>query len=1150
MGDASNVELAEQHLLVVDEPKKVSEYIAEVQPGSAAAQALKLNDPYLHVRFFERDIRDTCRIMSTSEITGLSPAEVVQRRAIFGSNELPERKGKSILAIVFGQLINSVTAILTGVFIIAIVGSDWIEAAVVLAVICLNSGLGIAQEVKSEHALAAIREMVSAGQTTVIRNEREIDVNINDLVVGDLVELRHGQRVPADIRLVSCTNMEIDESILTGESVPVLKTYESMPPPKNPDDASTIAAINMAFRQTNISQGFGRGIVIATGLHTQIGKIQKRLNAATSNKTPLTRSLDNLMFILLIIGIIFSVLIFWAFQWEVDNVALLYASATLVAILPEAAIVLVTMTMALGVRKMARQNAIVRKMIALEQIGRVTDICSDKTGTLTRGRMSPAAVMFWHYPKQTLSVLPSIDEKVVPRHGGRPAVFHVRESDAGVPRDDEEEEELPEAYTGGGRVEHLTLVGPALSSESKWYEGLTEDPVREIKSLQRWIHAPAAEEHLDEEKGENERLEGWKDLLLVSTLCSISRLHANQDGTLVGSGNPTELALQELIHKAAKATPEIVLEEAQSAEKYAHTHMAGRLSRQDSRSLLRKPELSVSRQHSNPEDPDESTHLDSVLVGVSPEATQELIATVERRGRTLEFDAYDELLRRNWELRGEWSFDSTSKRMSNGWRHRDTGDCVVLTKGGPEIILPLCAGLSQADREMLEQQVVLMASRALRVIALALRSDVDLRAFTLTDLVRTEVECDLRFVGFVGIRDPPKPESLVATRECVSAGVRVRMLTGDHKETAVAIAREIGILSPDDNDEQVMTGPALDRMTDEELDKMPDLPFVVARCSPQSKVKITEGLQRRGKVVAMTGDGVNDAMAIKEADVGIAMGLTGSDVTKSVSDIVLADDNFATIVMAVSEGRQIFDSIYKFVMHLLSGNVGEAVALMLSLAFIQDANGKPVFVLSPIAVLWINTATGWPALCLVLDPAAPDLMTRPPLAHGLFTWELMIDSLVYGAIMGLLTLGAYLFDFNIVENRGSVGISCNKGEAIGCADVEYARASAFLSLCCMLSLQAYNCRHTRLSFFQLSILSNKHLLVAFIASLLFCVPILYAPVLNTQVFRHEGRGYEWALAAVAMVIFFILSELYKAIKRTLFPAPLGKLPPTKHKAKA
>jgi len=796
------VELAEQHLLVVDEPKKVAEYIAELQPGAASAH-LRTHDPYEKTRFFECDTRETCRILSTNEITGLSPADVVQRRALFGSNELPERKGKSILAIIVAQFLNSVTAILTGVFIIAVVGSDWIEAVVVLVVIFLNSGLGMAQEIKSERALTAIREMVSAGQTTVIRNEREIDVNINDLVIGDLVELRHGQRVPADIRLVSCTNLEIDESILTGESVPVLKTHESMSPLKNPEDSSTIAAINMAFRQTNISQGFGRGIVIATGVHTQIGKIQKRLNAASSNKTPLTRSLDNLMFVLLFIGIIFSVLIFWAFQWEVDNVALLYASATLVAILPEAAIVLVTMTMALGVRKMARRNAIVRKMIALEQIGRVTDICSDKTGTLTRGRMSPAAVMFWHYPKQPVGALPSIDEKVVPGVGGRPAVFHVRESDAGVVRDDEEEEE--EEYGGGGRVEHLTLVGPALNSESKWFEGLTEDPTKEIKSLHNWIHAPAVAEKLDEEKGENERLEAWKDVLLVSTLCSISRLHANQDGTLVGSGNPTELALQELIHKGAKATPEVVLEEARCAEKYAHTHIAGRLSRQDSRSLLRRPELSFSKREASDGDDAESveSHFDSVLVGVNAEATQELIATVEKRGRTIELDAYDELLRRNWELRGEWSFDSTSKRMSNGWRHRDTGDCVVLTKGGPEIILPLCAGLSQADREMLEKQVALMASRALRVIALALRTDVDLRAFTLTDLVRQEVECDLRLVGFVGIRDPPKPESLTATKECVSAGVRVRMLTGDHKETAMAIAREIGILGPDDGDEQV-----------------------------------------------------------------------------------------------------------------------------------------------------------------------------------------------------------------------------------------------------------------------------------------------------------------------------------------------------------
>ena len=402
-------------------------------------------------------------------------------------------------------------------------------------------------------------------------------------------------------------------------------------------------------------------------------------------------------------------------------------------------------------------------------------------------------------------------------------------------------------------------------------------------------------------------------------------------------------------------------------------------------------------------------------------------------------------------------------------------------------------------------------------------------------LERSDVESDLRLLALCAVRDPPKQSSITAVAKCFTAGIVVRMLTGDHPATAEAIAKEIGII-PEGVPRKgtVTTGPLLDAMTEEELDRMDELPLIVARCSPESKVRMVEALHRRGKIVAMTGDGVNDSPSIKEADVGIAMGITGSDVTKGVADIVLADDNFATIVSAVQEGRRIFASISNFVMHLLSGNMAEAVVLLISLGFVVDDAGYPIFVLSPIAILYINTATGsGPAIGIALDDCAPDLMRRPPVSHSIFTKETIMDCLIYGVMMGGMTLLAFSL-FLWVGADGELGVDCNTTHGTNCDTVLRARGTSFLTLNTLLLLHAYNCRHQRLPFWK-SPLNNKVLLGSVVFGTLICIPILYIPYLSDKVFKHTGGTWEWGMIAGLSVGFMMLCEVYKFFKRVFLP---------------
>ena len=962
-----------------------------------------------------------------SESMGLSQGSFSRRQSVFGSNALSNAEARSALAILFSHFFNPLTGILAAVFIIAVVNKEWIEAITVVLIILINSLIGAKQEIDSEKAMLAVQKLATNTTARVVRDGRIKEVSVDDLVIGDLVEIRLGEQCPADLRLLSCANLQLDEAVLTGEALPVEKTADAIIPTEDElrDGVTVGDRVNMAFRQTAVVSGFGRGVVVSTGRYSEMGKIAERLSSKSSvPKTPLTLSLERLMYLLVVIGLLFGVFIFWAFEWDVNAVALLYASATLVAILPEAAIVLVTVTQAIGSRRMAERNALVRKMSALEQLGKVTDICSDKTGTLTEGTMTPSRL-------------------VVP-----------------VVQDRQE------------TLDFFTVGGPPRSRLAEWYHGKTKENAIHLR------------EYLD--SNEQQRLSVFKAIRVCSLCASTALEVSSNDGTsLIGGGNPTELALQELVHKASHGI------------------------------------FTSSEEGSSAADP---------WCGLKPIVESSKVTTAD-----LGFMFNDA-----WERRGEWTFDSKTKRMTVGWLHRDRGDSLCVVKGAPEKVFSACEDIDQERKRELMNAASEMARDGLRVLALAERTDLDLRHIRLNEIKREEVEQRLRFVGLVALRDPPKPESKSAVLECMSAGIVVRMLTGDHYDTAIAIAKEVGILDSDLTEEQLASvcilGSRLDRLSDRELDEMPHLPLVVARSSPTSKVRLVEALRRRNRISCMTGDGVNDSPAMKEADIGVAMGIKGSDVTKAVSDIVLTDDNFATIVMAVREGRRIYDSILRFLVHLLSGNVAEAILLLVSLAYVVDSDGIPTFLLSPVAILWLNIATGsGPAIGIALDPPAPDIMTRPPIRTGIFTLELITDFLFYGATMGVLTLASatiVLWGFNDPQ----LGRRCNELSGVNCGLVEEARGTAFLVLNTLLLLHAYNCRHFRESALYLPLFSNKVLTYSVVVGTLTTIPLLYTPYLSTEVFKHGGVSWEWGLSMGMVLIFIVLSELWKFGKRRYFKA--------------
>lgn len=519
----------------------------------------------------------------------------------------------------------------------------------------------------------------------------------------------------------------------------------------------------------------------------------------------------------------------------------------------------------------------------------------------------------------------------------------------------------------------------------------------------------------------------------------------------------------------------------------------------------------------------------------------------------------------SWKSIAEFPFDSDIKKMSVIFEHRSTGKVMVFTKGAVERVVDACSRVRWEDHseqleltQNLKDQIFgameVLADQGLRVLALASKEGSALTG-SKGEHHREEVESNLVFQGLVGLYDPPRVESADAVKQCHQAGISVHMLTGDHPGTAGAIAAQVGIipsssrsLAKDVANAMVMTASNFDKLTDGEIDRLPVLPLVIARCTPNTKVRMIEALHRRKCFAAMTGDGVNDSPSLKRADVGIAMGLAGSDVAKDASDIVLTDDNFASILNAIEEGRRMFDNIQKFILHLLAENIAQACTLLIGLAF-KDATGLSVFPLAPVEILWVIMITsGMPDMGLGFEKAAPDIMARPPvsLRNGIFTVEVLVDMLVYGIWMACLCLSAFcvvLFGFG----DGNLGVNCNDHYTTDCDTVFRARATTFVCLTWFALFLAWEMVDMRRSFFRMQpgstryftqwmhdIWANQCLFWAIIAGFVTIFPTLYIPVINHVVFKHHGITWEWGIVFVEAALFIVGAEVWKWMKRVYF----------------
>ena len=740
-----------------------------------------------------------------------------------------------------------------------------------------------------------------------------------------------------------------------------------------------------------------------------------------------------------------------------------------IAIIPESLIAVLTITMVVGMTEMRRRRVVVRQLSALEALGGVTNICSDKTGTLTQGQMVTRKAWI---PGVGIYTLSKSNEANNPTRG----IITVGEAPASKAEAEQERERKRQEQDQLRSAAALKFDVPADKQERD-----------QRRAEERRNEEDTEREDVDEDQPGSvpDVVPELEAFLESAALCNLATVrHDTEKNEWVVMGDPTEIALQV----------------------FAWRWNYGK------------------------------KNLESEM---------------------------------GWKQLAEYPFDSSVKRMSVIYKKGDSPKTVVYTKGAVERIIDLCTTVGHGEnnepmtpetKQKILDQMDFLAEQGLRVLAIAQKPGPDnYDPHTHAEISRDEVESDLTLLGLAGLYDPPRLETKDAVKECTMAGIRVHMLTGDHPSTATAIAKEVGIiprntanLSKEEADALVKTASEFDGMTDEEIDALPTLPLVIARCAPDTKTRMIAALHRRKRYCAMTGDGVNDAPSLQAADVGIAMGMGGSDVAKSASDIVLTDDNFASIVNAIEEGRRMFENIQKFILHLVTSNVGEVILLVIGLGF-QDRSGFSVFPLSPLQILWINMLTSsFPAFGLGREKAHAAIMHRPPHDNrtGVFTWQIIADMMVYGFIMGACTLLTFVIVvYGVGNGTVDLGVDCNRENNDTCHVVFRARAAVFAELTWLILISAWEFKHLRNSMFNLDPLrdtsndrfpsipffhdvwENQFLFWSVVIGFVSVFPAVYIPGLNTTVFKHKGITWEWALAFGSIFVFVGGVELWKFIKR-------------------
>ena len=863
--------------------------------------------------WFNKKQEEVEKELQTDVKKGLTTEEARKRQEKYGLNELKAKKKKSLFQKFIEQfkdfsiIVLIIAAIVSGAVGIA-QGEGITDTIIILIVVIVNAIIGVTQESKAEKSLEALQKLTDHA-SKVIRNGQITVVASKELVPGDIVVLDTGDYIPADLRIIETINLKAQEASLTGESVPVEKTTEKI----DEEQIGIGDRINMLFSSSLVTYGRGKGIVVETGMTTEVGKIAGMLDMAEEQETPLQQKLNKLGKTLGIAALVICVFIFviGLIQGKEPIHMFMTAVSLAVAAIPEGLVAVSTIVLAIGVQKMVKKNAIVKRLPAVETLGSSTVICSDKTGTLTQNKMT---------------------------------------------------------------VEKIFINN-------------------ETKELEKY------------KKNTND--EDIKKLVYANMLCNDTKI--SNDGTL--TGDPTETALVDMAFK-------------------------------------------------------------------------------------LDFDPsiYDQMPRIQ-----EIPFDSDRKLMTTV--NELNGKYFVYTKGGVDELLKNCTsyldnGEIKQDLEnyvkVIRKQNENMAKEALRVLACGYK-EIDHKP---TKEEMKNIESNLTFIGMVGMIDPAREEAKKAVQKCKTAGIKTVMITGDHKITATAIAKKLGIL---ENEEEAITGLELEQMSDEELEKNVRKYSVYARVSPEHKVRIVRAWQKNGEIVAMTGDGVNDSPALKTADIGCAMGVVGTDVAKEAADVILTDDNFATIVSAVEEGRRIYDNILKVIQFLLSSNVGEIVVLFLATLFtplfakwfgITDISHLEI--LLPIHILWINLITdSLPALALAFDPANEDIMKRKPTKpnQGVFTKGMSWRVIYQGMMIGLLTLAAFVIGL-ATTNEPINGLSLDRSK------IEVGQTMAFVTLALSELVHVFNIRDNKKSIFKTNIFNNSKLILAIIASAALMIVILAIPGLR------------------------------------------------------
>lgn len=922
------------------------------------------------MNWFNKGISQVEKELQTNIKEGLTEEQVKANYEKYGMNELKQKKKKSLFVKFLEQfkdfmiIVLIIAAIVSGAVGIA-EGEGITDTIIILIVVVLNAIIGVVQESKAEKSLEALQKL-SAHASKVVRNGKVTVVQSRELVPGDVVVLDTGDYVPADLRIVESANLKSQEASLTGESVPVDKNTETI----DDEKVSLGDRTNMLFSSSLITYGRGKGIVVETGMNTEVGKIAKIISDTEGAETPLQTKLNKLGKTLGIAALAICVVIFIiGIAYGKDVIDMFMTAVSLaVAAIPEGLAAVSTIVLAIGVQRMVKKNAIIKKLPAVETLGSATVICSDKTGTLTQNKMTVQKVFVNNEVKE----------------------------------------------------------------------------VADIKDISN---------ELDR-------------LMQVCTLCNDTKIGAENQLT----GDPTETALIDLGFKINFDVKEV---------------------------------LELKRVKEIPFDSD-----------------RKLMTTVNKVGEKY----------------------------------------FVYTKGGIDELLARCNsyivnGEIKTDlanyKAEIDKYNVDMAKDALRVLSMAYK-ELDHEP---TDEEMKNIENDLIFVGMVGMIDPPREEVKVAVEKCKTAGIKTVMITGDHKITAVAIAKALGIL---ENEDEAITGSELEEMSDEDLTKNIRKYSVYARVSPEHKVRIVKAWQANGEIVAMTGDGVNDAPALKTADIGCAMGIVGTDVSKEAADVILTDDNFATIVSSVEEGRRIYDNILKAIQFLLSSNVGEIIVLFLAILITPwigstfNIDIGLIEVLLPIHILWINLVTdSLPALALAVDPAEDDVMKRKPKKQkGIFTKGMSFRVVYQGIMIGLLTLAAFIIGIATPEENlptmvkidgtlYSVEEVDNLDEALANGaeyvekqevKVEIGQTMAFMVLAFSELVHVFNIRNNKKSIFKTHPFNNKMLLLAIGASAALMLIILLVPALR-HIFSIPilpmGNLIETILLIIAPLV---IVEIFKLLK--------------------